>query len=116
MKRFYFKVLCETFIRRHRHNKLKVLFRLNGGYKNEQLLNSIFPIIATGTEWGGTKKNCVKKETEKSVSIFGGTYTPCMVPLTGLGPVRFLHRGIFSLLYVAIAVISDVVVRTLSLP
>lgn len=76
MKRFYFKVLCETFIRRHRHNKLKVLFRLNGGYKNEQLLNSIFPIIATGTEWGGTKKNCVKKETEKSVSIFGGDVYP----------------------------------------
>lgn len=50
MKRFYFKVLCETFIGRHRHNKLKVLLRLNGGYKNEQLLNSIFPIIATGTE------------------------------------------------------------------
>lgn len=39
-----------------------------------------------------------------------------MVPLTGLGPVRFLHRGIFMLLYVAIAVKFDVVVWTLSLP
>lgn len=50
MKRFYFKVLCDRFIKRRMRNKLKELFRLNGVQKDEPLLNLIFPIIATGTE------------------------------------------------------------------
>ena len=56
----------------------------------------------------------VQEAEKRSESGYG--FRPFVVPLTGLGPVRFLRRGIFTLLYVAIAVKIDVVVRTFSLP
>lgn len=61
-------------------DKMKVLFNLKSGQKNELLLNLIFPDVN-----GGEDENCAKeKETENSVSQSGCSYTPVMVRITGL--------------------------------
>ena len=57
---------------------MKVLFNLKSGQKNELLLNLIFPDYPDGN--GCENENSAKeKETEKSVSQSGCSYTPVMV-------------------------------------
>lgn len=67
-------------------DKMKVLFHLKNGQKNELLLNLIFPDYPDGN--GNTDENGAKeKETDKSVSLSSGcSYTPVMVHLQGLEP------------------------------
>ena len=64
-------------------DKMKVLFHLKNGQKNELLLNLIFPDYPDGH--GNTDENGAKeKETDKSVSFSSGcSYTPVMVHLQG---------------------------------
>ena len=64
-------------------DKMKVLFHLKNGQKNELLLNLIFPDYPDGN--GNTDENEAKeKETDKSVSLSSGcSYTPVMVHLRG---------------------------------
>ena len=91
------KALIDTFIYRVLlyDDKMKVIFNLKGGQKNELLLNLIFPDYPDRN--GGADENSTKeKETENSVSLSGCSYTPVMVPLTGFEPVRGLPRGILS--------------------
>ena len=95
------KALIDTFIYRVLlyDDKMKVLFNLKSGQKNELLLNLIFPDYpdGNGSENESADENSVKeKETENSVSQSGCSYTPVMVPLTGFEPVRGLPRGILS--------------------
>ena len=81
------KALIDTFIYRVvlYDDKMKVLFNLKSGQKNELLLNLIFPDYPNGN--GGEDENSTKeKETENSVSQSGCSYTPVMVRLTGLEP------------------------------
>lgn len=71
------KALIDTFIYRVvlYDDKMKVLFNLKGGQKNELLLNLIFPDYPDGN--GDTGENSAKeKETENSVSQSGCLY-PC---------------------------------------
>ena len=66
------KALIDTFIYRVLlyDDKLKVLFNLKSGQKNELLLNLIFPDYPDGS--GGEDENSAKeKETENSVSLSG---------------------------------------------
>ncbi len=66
-------------------DKMKVLFNLKSGQKNELLLNLIFPDYPDGN--GGEDENGAKeKETENSVSQSGCSYTPVMVHPSGLEP------------------------------
>ena len=82
------KALIDTFIYRVvlYDDKMKVLFNLKSGQKNELLLNLIFP----GTDGnGGEDENSAKeKETENSVSQSGCSYTPVMVRMKGFEPPR----------------------------
>ncbi len=81
------KALIDTFIYRVvlYDDKMKVLFNLKGGQKNELLLNLIFPDYPDGN--GGEDENGAKeKETENSVSQSGCSYTPVMVRTKGLEP------------------------------
>ena len=81
--------MIDTFIYRVvlYEDKMKVLFNLKSGQKNELLLNLIFPDYPDGN--GGADKNGVKeKETENSVSQSGCSYTPVMVRRTRLELVR----------------------------
>ncbi len=81
------KALIDTFIYRVvlYDDKMKVLFNLKSGQKNELLLNLIFPNYPDGN--GGADENGVKeKETENSVSQSGCSYTPVMVRTKGLEP------------------------------
>ena len=74
------KALIDTFIYRVLlyDDKLKVLFNLKSGQKNELLLNLIFPDYPDGS--GCADENSAKeKETENSVSQSGCSYTPVMV-------------------------------------
>ncbi len=74
------KALIDTFIYRVLlyDDKLKVLFNLKSGQKNELLLNLIFPDYPDRN--GGADENSTKeKETENSVSQSGCSYTPVMV-------------------------------------
>ncbi len=83
------KALLDTFIYRVvlYDDKMKVLFNLKGGQKNELLLNLIFPDYPDGN--GGEDENSTKeKETENSVSQSGCSYTPVMVRRTRLELVR----------------------------
>ncbi len=69
--------------------KMKVIFNLKSGKKNELLLNLIFPETdGNGDDDGSEDKNSAKeKETENSVSLSSGySYTPVMVRSTGLEP------------------------------
>lgn len=78
-------------------DKMKVLFHLKNGQKNELLLNLIFPDYPDGN--GNTDENGAKeKETDKSVSLSSGcSHTPVMVPLVGLEPTRYRYHQILSL-------------------
>ena len=81
------KALIDTFIYRVvlYDDKMKVLFNLKSGQKNELLLNLIFPDYPDGS--GGEDENSAKeKETENSVSLSGCSYTPVMVHSTGVEP------------------------------
>ncbi len=81
------KALIDTFIYRVvlYDDKMKVLFNLKSGQKNELLLNLIFPDYPDGN--GGADENSAKeKETENSVSQSGCSYTPVMVRTKGLEP------------------------------
>ena len=74
------KDLIDTFIYRVLlyDDKMKVIFNLKGGQKNELLLNLIFP----GTDGnGGEDENSAKeKETANAISLISGcAYTPVMV-------------------------------------
>ncbi len=83
------KALIDTFIYRVLlyDDKMKVLFNLKSGQKNELLLNLIFPDYPDGN--GGADENSAKeKETENSVSLSGCSYTPVMVHSTGVEPAR----------------------------
>ncbi len=91
------KALIDTFIYRVLlyDDKMKVIFNLKGGQKNELLLNLIFPDYPDGN--GGASENSAKeKETEKSVSLSGCSYTPVMVPLIGVEPIRYRYHWILS--------------------
>ncbi len=81
------KALIDTFIYRVvlYDDKMKVLFNLKSGQKNELLLNLIFPDYPDRN--GGADENSAKeKETENSVSQSGCSYTPVMVRTKGLEP------------------------------
>ena len=85
------KALIDTFIYRVvlYDDKMKVLFNLKSGQKNELLLNLIFPDYPDfgGSADGGESENGAKeKETDNSVSLSGCSYTPVMVRLPGLEP------------------------------
>ena len=91
------KALIDTFIYRVvlYDDKMKVLFNLKSGQKNELLLNLIFPDYPNGN--GGEDENSTKeKETENSVSQSGCSYTPVMVPVVGVEPTRYRYHGILS--------------------
>ena len=84
------KALIDTFIYRVvlYDDKMKVLFNLKSGQKNELLLNLIFPDYPDGN--GGADENGAKeKETENSVSLSGCSYTPVMVHPKGFEPLTF---------------------------
>ena len=93
------KALIDTFIYRVLlyDDKMKVLFHLKGGQKNELLLNLIFPDYPDGN--GGEDENSAKeKETANAISLSEGcAYTPVMVDESGLAPesyrfcLSFLH-------------------------
>ncbi len=79
------KALIDTFIYRVvlYDDKMKVLFNLKSGQKNELLLNLIFPDYPDGN--GGADENSTKeKETENSVSLSRCSYTPVMVRMKRL--------------------------------
>ena len=91
--------MIDTFIYRVvlYDDKMKVLFNLKSGQKNKLLLNLIFPNYPDGNGGisGNNKENSAKeKETDNSVSLSSGcSYTPVMVLVTGLEPVRVLPEG-----------------------
>lgn len=58
--------------------KIKVLFRLKGGQKEELLLNLIFPDYPDGSE-SDEEKIAKEKEADKSTSLSGCSYTPRLV-------------------------------------
>ena len=67
-------------------DKMKVLFHLKGGQKEELLLNLIFPDYPDGSE-SETEQSAKEKETENSVSSSGCSYTPRLVTPTGIEPM-----------------------------
>jgi len=73
------KALIDTFIYRVLlyDDKMKLIFNLKGGQKNELLLNLIFP--GTDVNGGEVENSAKEKETENSVSLSGCSYTPVMV-------------------------------------
>lgn len=83
------KDLIDTFIYRVLlyDDKMKVIFNLKGGQKNELLLNLIFPDYPDGN--GGEDENSAKeKETANAISLSEGcAYTPVMVEIIGLEPM-----------------------------
>ncbi|MDE6356528.1 MAG: zinc ribbon domain-containing protein [Clostridia bacterium] len=81
------KALVDTFIYRVvlYDDKMKVLFHLKGGQKEELLLNLIFPDYPDGSE-SDEEKIAKEKETENSVSSSGCSYTPRLVTLPGIEP------------------------------
>ena len=85
------KDLIDTFIYRVvlYDDKMKVLFHLKSGQKNELLLNLIFPDYPDGNGENG-ENSAKEKETENSVSLSEGcAYTPVMVELRGVEPLTF---------------------------
>ena len=85
------KDLIDTFIYRVLlyDDKMKVIFNLKGGQKNELLLNLIFPDYPDGN--GGIMENSAKeKETANAISLSTGcAYTPVMVEIRGVEPLTF---------------------------
>ncbi len=73
-------------------DKMKVIFNLKSGQKNELLLNLIFPDYPDGD--GGEVENGAKeKETDNSVSNSEGcAYTPVMVEIRGFEPLTYTLR------------------------
>lgn len=74
------KALIDTFIYKVLlyDDKMKLIFNLKDGQKNELLLNLIFPDYPDRN--GGADENSTKeKETENSVSLSGCSYTHVMV-------------------------------------
>ena len=69
-------------------DKLKVLFHLKGGQKEELLLNLIFPDYPDGNSENGseTEQSAKEKEADKSTSLSGCSYTPRLVTLSGIEP------------------------------
>ncbi len=70
-------------------DKMKVLFHLKGGQKEELLLNLIFPDYpdGNGENESEDEQSAKEKETENSVSLSGCSYTPRLVTPTGLEPM-----------------------------
>ena len=98
------KALIDTFIYRVvlYDDKMKVLFNLKSGQKNELLLNLIFPDYPDGNgESGGTNENRAKeKETENSVPLSSEcSYTPVMVPPVGVTLTRRNRCGARALAF-----------------
>ena len=88
------KDLIDTFIYRVLlyDDKMKVIFNLKGGQKNELLLNLIFPDYPDGN--GGEDENSAKeKETANAISLSEGcAYTPVMVEIRGFEPLTYTLR------------------------
>ena len=67
-------------------DKMKVLFHLKGGQKEELLLNLIFPDCPDGNS--DEDENSVKeKEADISTSLSGCSYTPRLVTRAGIEPI-----------------------------
>ena len=84
------KDLIDTFIYRVLlyDDKIKVIFNLKKGQQNELLLNLIFP--GTDGNGGEDESGAKEKETDNSVSNSEGcAYTPVMVEIVGLEPIKF---------------------------
>ena len=81
-------------------DKMKVLFQLKNGQKNELLLNLIFPDYPDGNgeeERNGDKMPENERETDKSVSLSSGcSYTPGMVHQNRqrLNPIYLFVNGV----------------------
>ena len=76
------KDLIDTFIYRVLlyDDKMKIIFHLKDGQKNELLLNLIFPDYPDGSDDENSAK---EKETAKAISLSEGcAYTPVMVEIT----------------------------------
>ncbi len=74
---------------------MKLIFNLKDGQKNELLLNLIFPDYPDRN--GGADENSAKeKETENSVSLSGCSYTPVLVPVIGVEPIRVISPPDFE--------------------
>ena len=73
-------MLIDTFIYRVvlYDDKMKVLFNLKGGQKEELLLNLIFPDYPDGND-GESETAVNEKETAKAISSSGCSYTPVVV-------------------------------------
>ena len=88
------KDLIDTFIYRVLlyDDKMKVIFHLKSGQKDELLLNLIFPDYPDGN--GGTDENSAKeKETANAISLSAGcAYTPAVVDESGLAPESYRLR------------------------
>ncbi len=69
-------------------DKMKVLFHLKGGQKEELLLNLIFPDYPDGNESDESEdeQSAKEKETENSVSLSECSYTPRLVISTEMNP------------------------------
>ena len=69
-------------------DKMKVLFHLKGGQKEELLLNLIFPDYpdGNGENESETEQSAKEKEADKSTSLSGCSYTPRLVTLPGIEP------------------------------
>lgn len=83
------KDLIDTFIYKIvlYDDKMKVLFNLKSGQKNELLLNLIFPDYPDGND-GTEENNAKEKETANAISLSEGcAYTPVMVELMGVEPM-----------------------------
>ena len=68
-------------------NKMKVLFHLKGGQKEELLLNLIFSDYPDGNE-DETEQSAKEKEADISTSLSGCSYTPRLVTPTKLASSR----------------------------
>ncbi len=62
-------------------DKMKVLFNLKGGQKNELLLNLIFPDYpdGNGENESEDEQSAKEKEADKSTSLSGYSYIPRLV-------------------------------------
>ena len=70
-------------------DKMKVLFHLKGGQKEELLLNLIFPDYPGENESENeseTEQSAKEKEADNSVSSSGCSYTPRLVTRAGIEP------------------------------
>ncbi len=86
----YRKDLIDIFIYRIvlYDDKMKILFHLKGGQKEELILNLIFPDYPDGSNDENANED-KEKETANAISSSGCSYTPDMVRMTGLEPAWF---------------------------